>query len=58
MSKIQETSTIPLPKGWKKLVRSALLPVISLAQYAAIYTRGWAADSSNQRVRLQVELTG
>ena len=56
MTKIQKTSTIPLPKGWKKQVRSAVLHVISLAQYATIYTRGWAADSTNQRVRLKADL--
>jgi putative transposase len=56
MSKSQETPKIPLPKGWKKQVRSAVLHVISLAQYAAAYTRGWAADSTNARVRLKTEL--
>ena len=56
MSENQETLKIPLPKGWKKHVRSAVLHVISLAQYTTIYTRGWAADSSNQRVRLRADL--
>ena len=56
MSKSQQTPTIPLPKGWKKQVRSAVLHVLSLAQYAAIYSRGWAADSTNARVRLKAEL--
>ena len=56
MSNKQEMAKIPLPKGWKKHVRSAVLHVISLAQYSAIYTRGWAADSSNKRVRLKAEL--
>jgi transposase InsO family protein len=56
MSSSRETPKIALPKGWKKQVRSAVLHVISLAQYSTIYTRGWAADSSNQRVRLKAEL--
>ena len=56
MSKSQETPKIPLPKGWKKQVRSAVLHVISLAQFAAAHTRGWAADSVNARVRLKAEL--
>ena len=30
-----------------------MLHVISLAQYATAYTRGWAADSANARVRLK-----
>jgi transcriptional regulator with XRE-family HTH domain len=45
--------TIPLPKGWQRHVRSAVLHVISLAQYTAVYTRGWAVDSMNGRVRLK-----
>ena len=46
---------IPLPKGWTQHVRSAVVHVISLAQFAAIYTRSWAVDSMNGRVRLQAE---
>lgn len=42
MSKNQETPKIPLPKGWKKQVRSAVLHGLSLAQYAVAYTRSWA----------------
>jgi len=36
MSTNQETPKIPLPKGWKQHVRSAILNVISLAQYATV----------------------
>ena len=56
MSRNQRTPHIPFPKGWTKHVRSAVLHVISLAQYAAVYTHGWAADSTNTRVRLKAEL--
>ena len=56
MSKSQETPKIPLPKGWKKQVRSAVLHVLSLTQFAAAYARGWAAGSVNARVRLKAEL--
>ena len=56
MSKSQETPKIPLPKGWKKQVRSAVLHVLSRAQYVTAYTRGWAADSVNTRVRLKAEV--
>ncbi len=52
----QGTPKIPLPKSWTKHVRSAVLHVISLAQYAAVYTRSWAVDSMNGRVRLRAEL--
>lgn len=44
---------IPLPKSWKRHVRSAMLHVMSLAQYAAVYNRSWAVDSRNGRVRLK-----
>jgi hypothetical protein len=44
-----------LPKGWPSRVRSAVLHVISLAQYAAVSTRSWAADSINARVRRRAE---
>ena len=51
----QKAPQIPLPNGWTKHVRSAMLHVISLAQYAAVYTRSWAVDSLNGRVRLKAE---
>jgi hypothetical protein len=41
---------IPLPKAWTKHVRSAMLHVISLAQFATVYSRSWAVDSLNGRV--------
>ena len=47
--------TIPLPKSWTKHVRTAMLHVISLAQYATAYTRSWAADSRNGRIRIKAE---
>ena len=46
---------IPLPRAWPSRVKSAILHVISLAQFAIAYTRGWAADSINTRVRLKAE---
>jgi len=46
---------IPLPKRWGTHVKSAVLHVIALAQYALTYSRSWAADSSNERVRLKAE---
>jgi hypothetical protein len=49
------TSNINLPKSWPTIVRSAMLHIVALAQYAAIYTRSWAADSENTRVRLRAE---
>ncbi len=45
---------IPLPAGWSKHARSAMLHVISLAQFALAYTCGWAVNSQVARVRLPV----
>jgi hypothetical protein len=47
--------TIPLPKSWPAKVRSATLQVVSLAKYAAVYTRSWAADCPKARGRFRVE---
>ena len=46
---------ISLPRGWTHHVRSAVVHVISLAQFAAVYTRSWAVDSMNGRVRREAE---
>ena len=45
--------SIRLPQNWPLRVKSALLHVISLAQFATAYTRGWAANSVNARMRLK-----
>ena len=47
---------IPLHRGWPSRVKSAVLHVISLAQFTLAYTRGWAANSPNSRIRLKAEL--
>jgi transposase len=47
---------LPLPSGWAKNVKSAVLHVISLAQYAIVATRGWAADALNPRARQAGEM--
>jgi transposase len=46
---------IPLPKSWGARVKSAVLHVLALAQYALTYSRSWTADSTNQRVQLRAE---
>jgi putative transposase len=51
-----QSPRIPVPKHWAKHVRSAVLHVISLAQYAAVYSRSWAVDNMNGRVRLRAQL--
>ena len=50
------SAEVPLPRGWPSRVKSAILHVISLAQFTAAYTRGWAANSPNSRLRLKAEL--
>ena len=45
-----------LPKKWSNHVQSAVLHVISLAQYALVEVRGWAASSFNPRLRLAAEV--
>ena len=45
--------SIALPKQWPLRVKSALLHVISLAQFATAYTHGRAANSINSRLRLK-----
>ena len=47
---------IPLPRGWPARVKSAILHVISLGQFTLAYTRGWAANSPNSRIRQKADL--
>jgi hypothetical protein len=53
MTKQADSLRIPLPRGWPSRVKSAMLHVISLAQFALAYTRGWAVNSQVARVRLK-----
>jgi len=46
---------IPLPKQWPSRVRSGVLHAISLAHFSLTYTRSWAANSFNARLRLKQE---
>ncbi len=52
---VKKSLQIRLPKSWNKHVRSAMLHVISLARFATVYTRSWAVDSVNARVRLKAD---
>jgi len=52
MISAQSEQAILMPDGWPKAVKSALLHVISLAHWAVIYSRSWAANSPIERVRL------
>ncbi len=46
---------IPLPTAWPRRVKSAMLHVVSLAQYAIAHTRSWAANCQIARLRLKAE---
>ena len=46
---------IGLPRGWPRHVRSAMLQVIALGQYAVAYTRSWAVNGRIARMRLKAE---
>jgi hypothetical protein len=46
----------PLPRNWPTSIKSAVLHVISLGQYAIAYTRAWAIDSTNTRLSLKAKL--
>lgn len=50
------SSPLPLPRAWTSRVKSAILQVISLAQFTMAHTRGWAANSPNSRIRLKADL--
>ena len=51
----KSVANIPLPKSWRAKVCAAMLHVVSLVKYAAVYTRGWAANSHNAPVRLRAD---
>jgi len=55
MASKSKAPEIPLPKSWDKHVKTGILHIIALAQYALTYSRSWAADSTNQRVRLKAD---
>ncbi len=47
---------VPLPKNWGPNVKSAVLHVVSLAHMAITYSRSFAANSANARIRLAASL--
>jgi putative transposase len=53
MSAKDNTPKIPLPKSWPDTAKSAMLHVLSLAHFAMAYTRGWAANCINDRIRMK-----
>jgi putative transposase len=49
------TRRLTVPKRWTRSVQNALVNVMSLAHYALLSTRSWAANAANQRVRLSAK---
>ena len=48
-------SGAPLPKGWPRRIRSAVVQAISLAHFSLTVCRGWAAKSLDVGIRLRCE---
>jgi len=46
---------LPLPRGWPRRVRSAVVHLISLARTSLALTRGWASESMSPELRHQAE---
>src|SRR6266571_6773553 len=47
--------SLPLPRGWSRRVRSAVIQVISLARTSLALSQGWASESMNPELRQQTE---
>src|SRR5437867_4481786 len=48
MSSIALSHSLPLPRGWPRRVRSAVVQVISLARTNLALAQGWASESNRQ----------
>jgi hypothetical protein len=46
-------SRLPLPQGWPKRIRSAVIEAISLAHFALTFAQSSAANSRNAHIRLK-----
>src|SRR5213594_2394260 len=46
---------LPLPRGWPRRVRSAVVQVISLARTSPVLTQSWASESMNPELRQRAE---
>ena len=51
----QPSPDIPLPSGWARNVRTAVLHVISPARYAIVALRDWAVNGISARVRVTAD---
>src|SRR6185436_501829 len=55
MLPIALSASLPLPRGWPRRVRSAVVQVISLARTSLALTHGWASESMSPELRQQAE---
>jgi len=47
--------SLPLPRGWPRRVRSAVVQVISLARTSLALSQSWASESLNRELRRRAE---
>ncbi len=50
------TPKLPLPRGWKRRVRSSVLHILALGHYTFTALLAKAAQSRNRQVRLQAQI--
>src|SRR5438093_1530303 len=55
MLPIPLSASLPLPRGWPRRVRSAVVQVISLARTSLALAQGWASESMNPQLRRESE---
>ena len=55
MSSIALSHSLPLPRGWPRRVRSAVVQIISLARTSLALTLGWASEGMNGQLRHRAE---
>src|SRR6266705_1596546 len=55
MPPIALSHSLPLPRGWPRQVRSAVVQAISLARTSLALTQGWASESMNPELRREAE---
>ncbi len=55
MPPIALPDSLPLPRGWPRRVRSAVVQVISLARTSLALTQGWPSESMNRQLRRRAE---
>jgi hypothetical protein len=55
MPPIALSHSLPLPRGWSRRVRSAVVQVISLASISLALNQRWVSESMSPELRQQVE---